>query len=68
MTEFLVIFSQETRHAFNDFGTVNLRTTTLNRVGVLIDHYSVTRSRSLAVRKVCSVQLQGVGSRVTLGD
>jgi hypothetical protein len=68
MTEFLVIFSQETRHAWRDFSTVNLRTTTLNGVGVLIDHYTVTRRRSLAVRKVCSVQLQGVGSRVTLGD
>ncbi len=68
MTEFLVIFSQETRHALRDFSTVNLRTTTLNGVGVLIDLYSVTRRRSLAVKKVCSVQLQGVGSRVTLGD
>ena len=68
MTEFLVIFSQETRHARRYFSTVNLRTTTLNGVGVLIDHYTVTRRRSLAVRKVCSVQLQGVGSRVTLGD
>jgi len=68
MTEFLVIFSQETRHAWRDFSTVNLRTTTLNGVGVLIDLYSVTCRRSLAVRKVCSVQLQGVGSRVTLGD
>lgn len=37
MTEFLVIFSQETRHALRDFSTVNLRTTTLNGVGVLID-------------------------------
>jgi len=37
-------------------------------VGVLIDHYSVARKQSPAVKKVCSVQLQGVGSRVTLGD
>lgn len=37
MTEFLVIFSQETRHALRDFSTVNLRTTMLNGVGVLID-------------------------------
>ena len=68
MTEFLVLFSEETRHALGDFGTVNLRTTMLNRVGVLIDHYSVARTQSPAVKKVCSVQLQGVGSRVTLGD
>jgi hypothetical protein len=45
MTEFLALFSQETRHASVNFSTVNLRTTMLNGVGVLIDHYSVTVSR-----------------------
>ena len=39
MTEFLVFFSPETRHASANFSTVNLRTTMLNRVGVLIDHF-----------------------------
>jgi hypothetical protein len=38
MTEFLVFFSPETRHASANFSTVNLRTTMLNGVGVLIDH------------------------------
>jgi ribosomal protein S12 len=68
MTEFLALLSQETRHARDDLGTVNLRTTTPKGVGVLIDHYSSTGQRSSAVKKVCSVQLQGVGSHVTLGD
>ena len=45
MTEFLALLSQETRHASVNFSTVNLRTTMLNGVGVLIDHYSVTVSR-----------------------
>jgi hypothetical protein len=39
MTEFLALLSQETRHARDDLGTVNLRTTTPKGVGVLIDHY-----------------------------
>ena len=39
MTEFLVFFSAETRHASANFSTVNLRTTMLNGVGVLIDHF-----------------------------
>jgi hypothetical protein len=68
MTEFLALLSQETRHARDDLGTVNLRTTTPKGVGVLIDHYSSTGQRSSAVKKVCSVQLQGVGSRMTIGD
>ena len=33
-----MLFSPETRHAMRDFSTVNLRTTMLNEVGVLIDH------------------------------
>lgn len=68
MTEFLALFSQETRHALGDLGTVNLRTTTPKGVGVLIDHYSVTGQRSLAAKKVCCIQLQGVGLYTTLGD
>jgi hypothetical protein len=68
MTEFLALLSQETRHARDDLGTVNLRTTTPKGVGVLIDHYSSTGQRSSAVKKVCSVQLQGVGTRMTIGD
>lgn len=68
MTEFLALFSQETRHARSDLGTVNLRTTTPKGVAVLIDHYPATGQRSSAAKKVCWVQLQGVGSRMTLGD
>lgn len=39
MTEFLALLSPETCHAGDDLSTVNLRTTTPQGVGVLIDHY-----------------------------
>ena len=61
MTEFLALFSQETRHAGDDLGTVNLRTTTPKGVGVLIDHYSVTGQRLPAVKKFVRSNFKELG-------
>jgi len=61
MTEFLALLSQETRHARDDLGTVNLRTTTPKGVGVLIDHYSSTGQRSSAVKKFVRSNFKELG-------